>query len=799
MSLLGVYLFSQGQSVTSVSPNRGMQGEPLQVTISCSEDVFSQATETYAMFSNGYSSFYLYLSQIIDGNTAVFAGNSGGGELPGYYDLYLEIYNRYDIVYSMYEPSVFYLEGNQDFPRVTSVTPNSGMQGERLEVSISVDNINLMQGTSTQYPDYNEEFDQATTTIQWGYLYRNANNNIYDDENYININELTIVDSSTISGVVYVPYSVDTGLYNIQLRGNWIEVSGAGVFTVEEGVLPEISNVSPTIVEQGATVTFTFDIDGLNLSELYYPIVALSDGDLDILSYTEDVYIVDDNTISATIDVGYFPEGEFKLLLYTDEYGIIWDDEVITVETSQISPVITNVEPSQVTTSEIHEGLVVSISGDNIDFSQGSDCLDVYFQQGTSTIFLNSIQIENNEIRGVVYPYWEGIQPGYYNLYVRNYCQYFYQVLDNALLVQNYENEPFIESVEPWYAFPGVQSTFTVNGFNTNFEVGNTYIESYSLNNTSVTVTGSDVVEMSFSLPENYWNYSDLFLVNGEQVYNLSGRIQTVWDGTDEYAYEHKTVAIAAGYGAQVDLVDVIGSYFVLPESVTLFGDNASIGTVTDGILTIAANQDNIEPVLVGYATETRDVDAIVLEINMVTPQIIESEVVEYSENGDSVIAQLPLNVVDVSSLNGDVTYSATMPDGSPLPEWIIFDAENLTFYILRNDLKSTETVNVMVVATDSDENTALAVVALSYEITVIEESADVEISVYPNPTKENVELIAPFAAEYKVINAAGNVVLIGSVLAYETVMLILPAEAGVYMLIMDSGTEIVTEQIIVE
>ncbi|MCW3804019.1 RagB/SusD family nutrient uptake outer membrane protein [Plebeiibacterium marinum] len=139
------------------------------------------------------------------------------------------------------------------------------------------------------------------------------------------------------------------------------------------------------------------------------------------------------------------------------------------------------------------------------------------------------------------------------------------------------------------------------------------------------------------------------------------------------------------------------------------------------------------------------------IHVNIVAAEPVAETSVTVSETEEKTTSfVISAEVFNNSDLGAGVTYTATLADGSPLPEWITFDPETLTFTIddsaaqaalvTQNSLK----VSSMVTALDllivaSDEEGKTAAVEYTAEIKgaptpVFGPEADDEVFVYPNP-----------------------------------------------------------------
>lgn len=122
--------------------------------------------------------------------------------------------------------------------------------------------------------------------------------------------------------------------------------------------------------------------------------------------------------------------------------------------------------------------------------------------------------------------------------------------------------------------------------------------------------------------------------------------------------------------------------------------------------------------------------------------EVTEEEIlVDTTSSDDVVTVTIPETVFIDMGLGDDITYTASLADGSPLPSYIVFDPETLTFTITLNNKKSYKEIlaelDIIVTGVDSDGYTAT--VGFSIEGAFLSDRLDIYINlkVYPNPVKD--------------------------------------------------------------
>jgi hypothetical protein len=109
---------------------------------------------------------------------------------------------------------------------------------------------------------------------------------------------------------------------------------------------------------------------------------------------------------------------------------------------------------------------------------------------------------------------------------------------------------------------------------------------------------------------------------------------------------------------------------------------------------------------------------------------------------------------------NDVLTFTATLENGSPLPEWLAFDANTRTFVVTANTNVGTYTIKV--VATDAGGLT----VATTFTVTIEPKPAEpiVLLNLYPNPSTDGIFLLdfpspSDTFVDLTIVNMSGSVV----------------------------------------
>lgn len=199
--------------INSIYPEIGHQGQTLTVSISGQNTHFTQGTNMI-WFEQGTSTIYAY--NIIPVSDTILNATFTLPFAPlGYYNV--NGYNSYDGALLPLENG-FLLKGTA---YLTGISPTQGMLGTEINLTINGENTSFASA---------DELIAA--------LIKNS------DTLYLNVNA---VDESTLIASVLIPYTANTGYYNLYVFNNYDgDLFLYNVFYIEPNpVCPEITSVSP--------------------------------------------------------------------------------------------------------------------------------------------------------------------------------------------------------------------------------------------------------------------------------------------------------------------------------------------------------------------------------------------------------------------------------------------------------------------------------------------------------------------------------------------------------------------------
>jgi hypothetical protein len=234
-SLLIVILFATSaaliaQTITSIDPNNGQQGQSLGVGISGQDTHFDQAATMSIWFSQGGSTIYAYGYYPVNDTFMTAWFDIPDDAAAGLYDL--NIYNDIDGAFTLYDSFRITL-GN-----IVSVNPNSCQQGQILSVAITGQDTHFQQGT---------DFQQGSQTTVW---FSQGSPTVYAE------NAWAVDDTLLIANFVF-PRDATTGLRDLNVYN---DIDGTltlyGGFTITP-YNPVLASITPNGAYQSQSLSVT--------------------------------------------------------------------------------------------------------------------------------------------------------------------------------------------------------------------------------------------------------------------------------------------------------------------------------------------------------------------------------------------------------------------------------------------------------------------------------------------------------------------------------------------------------------
>ncbi|MCG8697118.1 MAG: T9SS type A sorting domain-containing protein [Bacteroidales bacterium] len=421
-----------GQQIKKLTPNKGERNQLLTVSVSGNNTHFYQASTTLVLYKN---------FRIITGESVVALNDnvlSAQFDIPqnaalGSYSLLL--YNSQDGVLG--KKDAFTVTENIE-PKLVKVNPKKVPQNENLTVSVTGQNVNFKQGTSTVM------FSQGTNTV-YGNVVKTRKKTL-DVE----------INTTTPTGIydAHVFYYDYTRSYALMLPE---------ALKIVEDKKPAIRNISPktgfqdellTVKISGKNTNFTQSTSTVYLTNNYYYIFA---------DYS---YAYDDKTLVTQFHIpSHAQPGMYTMNVYNDKDGFLTKENGFEIIGNTNIPAITHVTPNEV---KQNEHLQVTVSGQNVNFYQGTST--VRFRQGSNTIYGNVVGTYNTFLDVEINT---SAPLGYYDAEVEFYDYFngYYTIKkSDALKITPQSGQPMITNVEP-NKFPEFAPLeFTISGVNTHFQ-----------------------------------------------------------------------------------------------------------------------------------------------------------------------------------------------------------------------------------------------------------------------------------------------------------------------------------------
>ena len=423
-------LTTYGQSITSVIPDEGEQGETLEITVTGNNTNWTQASNTLS-FKQASNTIYPY-SQSTNSDTEIVGYFSFNFyHATGLYDVSVEENNSGDEL--ILENGFQLNEGTQ--PQIVSVDPDVGQQVTALTVTVTGEGTDFTQGSPVI-------FLQGSNTP----IFPVSQN---------------VVSATEIECDLLISPDNWVGLYDVLMFAeplalyDGFEVTAASVF-------PELTGIDPDTAAQGETVTLT--ISGtdthFNHPQVTNEIHLTSPGND---AFGVNVVALNDTTLEAdfTFDYYYMP-GTYGLKVYNGLDGMMMLSDVFTLEQGPNPPTLSSVEPdSAMQTEEVW----VTITGENVDFNQGSVTFYLYQSSGT-IIYPDEQNVVNDTVLEGDFFFNPDQNTGFYDVKTTNSLLY----LDNGFYLLPPEEYPGEPTNEPTSGNQGEPLTLTVTVENAHFD-----------------------------------------------------------------------------------------------------------------------------------------------------------------------------------------------------------------------------------------------------------------------------------------------------------------------------------------
>ena len=375
------------QSLTGISPDEGMQGETLQLTISGQNTHFLQATSVSVNLQQGTATLiYPYEISFQSDETLNAAFGFTWAHDPGISDL--RVANEIDGVMMMYD--AFEVLENPVQPELVSINPNTSQQGEMLEVFISGQNTHFQASTTTV------ALKQGTFTIYPLYSDAMTNTGII----------------STFSFTAYHP----TGLYDVYTYNDVDgELELENSFTLTAGLTPQLSGIDPPGGIAGTMLEFDVYGENTHFMDATSILAYLSNNSGQFINLDFD--ILGNTHLQGTIILSHIsPDGYYDLEVINNIDGTIVLEDAFFLEENTVSPEVLYMEPDS---AYLGDFIQVNAYTQQTWFDW-AQTLNAFMKKSGSfqNIYNQGIQIVNNEQLEIDFDISVSSIPGYYDLYI---------------------------------------------------------------------------------------------------------------------------------------------------------------------------------------------------------------------------------------------------------------------------------------------------------------------------------------------------------------------------------------------
>jgi hypothetical protein len=295
---------------------------------------------------------------------------------------------------------------------ISNVAPSIGMEGTTINVAISGQNSNFLQGTTTVW------FNQGSSTIY-------ANN-------------VNVSSPSQLIAEVGIPYGTPLGLYQTNVQDpidNTISL-GNSFTVVANPNAPEIISVNPASTMEGTALTVSISGQNTNFQQ-GTTTVWFNQGSSTI--YASNVNVNSFTSLDAFFNIPFgTPLGLYDTNVQDPVDNTVTATNSFTINANPNAPDLVSVTPNN---GDLNTTIPVTISGQNTNFLQGTGTL--IFIQGSSTLITSNLLFNTNTDLGATLTIPANAYPGYYDVY-------FTDPLDGTMLLLSgfYVNPPPCGNIE---------------------------------------------------------------------------------------------------------------------------------------------------------------------------------------------------------------------------------------------------------------------------------------------------------------------------------------------------------------
>ncbi len=482
----------------SISENSASQGDTAYVTIHGSNTHFSLDSDLNTIYLKSgnqiiYASENFPLDSVQLGTQFVFSL----ADSVGIYSLY--VINQQDDTLLL--DNVFELSEKYFYPAIIDINPQTIYVGDSLEITVTAENI---------------DFSQGTNAIQLEHVNGIQNYDIYD----------YIADSTTIRFDNPFGTNSPTGYYNLNINNSDYGqelIENFAIQLKEPQIYPEILSLSVTTANQGDNIWTSILGKNTHFSApLINNNVYLTNGIQSIEAI--EVYALDSTNLEANFAFELTDSvGAYSLFVVNEEDDTIILTNAFELNEAVLSPSIKNVDPGTII---IGDSLEISVTAENINFSQGTNAIRLEHGNGLQNYYIYDYIADTSIIR-FDNPFNNSSPYGYYNLFINN--SNFSEVisLNNAVLLKDTTITPSIIGLSVDSASVGENVSLQIYGKDTHFN-------GYQITNTVYLSNGVQNIFSSINMPldsvtmDAEFNFEDTDSIGAYSLYVINQQDDTI-------------------------------------------------------------------------------------------------------------------------------------------------------------------------------------------------------------------------------------------------------------------------------
>jgi hypothetical protein len=439
--------FVFGQSIQSISPGAGMQGQLLTISITGQSTIFQQGTNVIKLVQNGTGAMISPSSANFISNTKIDATFPISiNQTTGIYDLVIE---KHLMTSTLTLANSFTLTSSPNPPVLSSISPASCKQGDTIAMTINGVNTNFNAGSNTV----------------------SLNNGAY----VVNTTTVVVINNTTMQAKFIFNNSSSVGDYNLNVY-NAIDGSIllSNAFHLNIGLKPaRIKKVNPNSGMQFQTLTVS--ITGQNTAfqqgsnSININAIKLNQGGSNIFPVTQN--FVNDTLANATFSFNANDQaGVYDVVVYNYLNTSLILANSFTLNTNPNPPSLSSISPISGSQGDV---ITLTINGLNTNFNSSNNT--IWINNGSYVVNASSVTVINNTTLQAKL-YLDTSPVGYYTVNISNSLDGTLSLASAFNLLAG-TNPPKLVSVSPNSAAQGETLTVSITGQRTHFQQASNVIK----------------------------------------------------------------------------------------------------------------------------------------------------------------------------------------------------------------------------------------------------------------------------------------------------------------------------------